>query len=211
MPGLIYGVETLLFLYIVLPKFTMCILESFRDKEGLGAIVSVFFASGVLGYIFAAVHHWVRFHWHSLEKDIFNHQPVIKELCSAGRIRLSEDDLRRLESSRETAESISLAHWYLLLTEKTKLGTDGIDHLRNQAHALGTARIASCFALVSAVLLSWRYGTPDCSLGSIACCSIMVLLGVVTILMFHNSYERVALFAQKAYDETLRKNIKQAS
>ena len=76
-PGLVYGVETLLFLFIVLPETTVSVLAKISDKDGLGAIVGVFLASGGLGYIFAAVHHWVLWHCR-FEEEVFDHRRVIK-------------------------------------------------------------------------------------------------------------------------------------
>lgn len=174
MPGLVYGVETLLFLYIVMPGFTVCIIENFHDKEGLGAIVGVFLASGGLGYIFAAVHHWV--HWH---------------LPLDGKLK-----------AREEEESNSLALWYSLLNEKHKLGTAGIEHLRSQAHALGTARIASCFALITTIIvLHWLHGTIN-----ISCWPIfgMLILSGCIIWIFHESYRRVNGFTENAFNKTLK-------
>ena len=210
MPGLVYGVETLLFLFIVMPEFTVCVLAKLSDKHALGAIVGAFLVSGALGYIFAAVHHWV--HWsccfECFDGKIFDHRPIIKKLRDK-KIPLDDEDSKRLNSSnkreaRETAESISLALWYRLLNKEHKLGTDGIDHLLNQAHALGTARIASVFALLTTIGLSMCHGTPDvCHLFPFIRYVVMLILGVVIILIFDNQYRRVALFAQKAYDETL--------
>jgi hypothetical protein len=211
MPGLVYGVETLLFLYIVLPEFAVCMVANFRDKDGLGAIVGVFLASGGLGYIFAAVHHYVQ--WHSrFDKEILNHSRIIEKLRHKEKIPFDNEDLARLDradkadkrETRKIAESLSLALWYRLLKKEHKLGTNGIDQLRNQAHALGTARIASVFALVTTIGLSMWHGIPDvCHLFPAIRYVVMLILGVGTIWMFDNSYRRVALFAQKAYDETL--------
>lgn len=184
MPGLVYGVETLLFLYIVMPKFTICILAKLIHMNALGALGGVFLVSAALGYIFAAVHHWV--HWHF---------PV------------NNDDNLEL-GARETAMSDSLALWYSLLNKKHKLGTDGINQLLNQAHALGTARIASCFALVTTIVVLncvvVLHGTINLSCWSIFRLIVMPILSICTIWIFTESYRRVDRFAENAFNKTLK-------
>jgi hypothetical protein len=208
-PGLVYGVETLLFLYIVMPGFTVCVLAKLNDKHALGAIVGAFLVSGALGYIFAAVHHWV--HWHlCFEEGIFDHRPIIKKLYAEQqyakkRIPLNKEELTRLnneEKEREMAESISLALWYRYMKEKD-LGKEQIDLLGHQAHGLGTARIASIFAILTTVWLSVQHGTPNLCLWPIIRYVLMLCLGVGTIWMFHDAYRRVARFAQETYDKNL--------
>lgn len=211
MPGLVYGVETLLFFFIVLPESTLSVLSKVNSKEALGTSVVAFFASGALGYIFASIHHFV--HWQlcfsCFEKDIFDHKNVIVKLLKArlippigfvgidGRIKQFKAE-RRPVKKREIAQSISLALWYHFEKDQ-HLGKDGIDHLGNQAHGLGTARIASFFALVTTVLLSAQYGTLNLELCPIMRYLLMLFLGVFTICIFHIGYKRVAGFAHETY------------
>lgn len=207
MPGLVYGVETLLFLFIVMPEFTVCVLAKLSDKHALGASVSAFLASsGALGYIFAAVHHRATLR---CEKRILDQREIVKKLCiPEGLIKLDHETMSQLDEdtqeARQIAESISLSNWYRLLTKKHKFGTDGIDRLKSQAHALGTARTASVFALVTTVLLSWWYGTPNLCWWPITRFFLMVLLGGAAIYIFHYNYQRVLQFAQDAFNDTLK-------
>lgn len=57
MPGLVYGVETLLLLFIVFPKWTQHLILDVVAKDGVGAALGGVLASGALGYIFATLHH----------------------------------------------------------------------------------------------------------------------------------------------------------
>jgi hypothetical protein len=205
-------VETLLFFLIVLPDPTVCFLSKvILSKDGsLGTLAGVFFASGGLGYIFATVHHCV--HWR-FEEDIFNHRPIINELNKKQLVELDEKERTQLTptnkvrmlTARETAESISLALWYSLLTDKHKLGTDAIDSLSSHAHALGTARIATVCAVVTTLGFSIShltlspYAYPIIIIPNI----LMPCLGIGIAWMFHDSYRRVALFAQKSYEMIL--------
>jgi hypothetical protein len=219
MPGLVYGVETLLFLLIVLPKPTICILSKISGKDALGASVGAFFASGALGYIFAAIHHWVLWCL-PCDKDIFDHRTVIDKLhadndklISSDFVGLKEvfgrydDSIKsgKLKKQKKIAQSISLSLWYHF-AEAKHLGKNQIDHLGNQAHGLGTARIASFFAFFTAfsiITTVWLPSHDFISFFWLTRYALLFFLGLGTIWIFDDAYRRVAAFAQETYDITL--------
>jgi hypothetical protein len=218
MPGLVYGVETLLFLYIVLPEPTVCVLSKVSEKDAFGAIVGVFLASGGLGYIFAAVHHW--FLWR-FEKGIFDHRTIIKKLRADNNKLIPSDFVGleeifkqydesvksgKVEKQKRIAQSISLALWYHFSKDQ-HLGKDGIDHLGNQAHGFGAARIASFFAFITALALVttvWLTSHEATNLEWLITRYVLLFfLGLSIIWIFDGAYRRVAGFAQETYDITL--------
>lgn len=216
MPGLLFGVETLLFLFILLPEPTLCVLSKVISKEALGTSVAAFLASGALGYIFAAIHHFV--HWLPcclrFEKDIFNHKEVIDTLLKANLISPSGFDIdKRIEQynkdektsieKRKIAESISMALWNYFAKDE-HLGKNQIDHLGNQAHGLGAARIASLFALITAILVAVFYGTLDFDWCLALRFVLTVILGCFFVCMFHKAYVRVAFLAHETYTMILQ-------
>jgi hypothetical protein len=101
LPGLVYVIETLLFLLIVLPGPTKCFLSEISGKDILGPVATVFLLSGGLGFIFAAVHHGVFWYlsfekYVTFENGILDHQEVIKKLHNLKVITLDNDSLKRI-------------------------------------------------------------------------------------------------------------------
>jgi hypothetical protein len=213
MPGLVFGVETLLLFYIAMPVEALGFLDKVGGKEAsFGTIAGIFLASGGLGYIFASIHHWIL--W-NLERRTLNHVKVIRKLTQSGKIALDMEEQDKFGNIkepkntveiREIAQSNSLALWHfhvkLKLPEK-----DHLDYLGNQAHGLGAARVASFFALLATIWLCNRYGdlkylwqTPDFV--------IMIVLGGFIFCVFLTGYWRVSRIAQRIYDRTLVDFIK---
>jgi hypothetical protein len=208
MPGLVYGVETLLFLIIALPEPTVSFLVEVSGKDAFGTIAGVFLASGALGFIFSSIHHY--FLWHC-EKDVFDHRKVIQKLYDLKKITLDKEDIEKLGvtgtlkdtlEAREIAQSLSLAVWYSHL-KPHEPGKDQLALLGNQAHGLGTARFASLFAIFTTVGLCVRYGTLKLELWPTIDYILMLSLGVFAFCVCHIGYKRVARFAQKIYDKTI--------
>jgi hypothetical protein len=67
LPGLVFGIETLLWLFIVFPGWTQSQLLSVSAKDGIALAIGSVLASGAVGYVFATVHHWC--HWHLSPAD----------------------------------------------------------------------------------------------------------------------------------------------
>lgn len=228
LPGLVFFIETLLFAYIILPAQTLCFVD--QHLTDLGSVVSAFLISGGLGYMFGAVHHFV--HWYfSCEKEIFNHQKVIKQLLKLELLELKGKGLTRLglkrqengnveylplcccknRDARMAAWTFSQSLWYHFLKSEqsgkdssANPDKDAIDKLGQQAQGLGTARIASFFALLTTfyyVYLQQHGIGLEC--GDLARCGFTVILGVVAIWMFYSGYKRVAYIAHGAYTITL--------
>jgi hypothetical protein len=207
-PGLVFFVETLLFAYIILPEQTGCFLnDHFKD---LGTAATVFLASGGLGFIFASIHHFV--HWQPcfsyFEEDIFDHRKVIKKLRDSQLIELDEMTLEKINCSHQTiAKMEALKHsqslWYELLKPR-HAGKVAIDNLGHLAQGLGAARIASVFALFSAICLM-QYVSPMYEPCAIARTLLMLFISISVIYMFHTGYRRVADLAHDQYTITLCK------
>jgi hypothetical protein len=204
MPGLVFGVETLVLLTIAFPEFAVGLLEAFSGKDAIGAIAGTFLASGALGYIFASFHHWYLWHF---EEDVFDHRQIITKLREMQKITLDEEDVMLLVGTdtlkaRERAQSISLGLWYYHLKSRQPW-KDQLEHLGNQAHGLGTARVASIFAVLTTMGLCMRYGTLKCDVGPIFSYVLMIALGGFICYVFHVGYSRVARFAHTIYGKAL--------
>jgi hypothetical protein len=193
LPGLVYGIETLLWLYIVLPDWTYSVILKTAEKDSLGVALWGVLASGAVGYVFATVHHWC--HWHlPIDEPILNHTSLINQLDAA--------ELHGRTVDRQEALVRSLARWYSAdLREATY---KKLDSLGDQAHALGTARIASFFSLATALPISAAIGTFSLTAGSIFRLALVLVLGIAAICLFHNAYRHVGIVAQGIYDRILR-------
>lgn len=205
MPGLVYSVETLLWLYIVFPVWTHELILNFAAKDGLGVALGSILTSGALGYIFATVHHWC--HWHlCIDEGILDHSNLIK----THQLITNESNEMTKKEYRKKALEISMAYWYrprkhgsyIWDTTYTKL-----DSLGDQAHALGTARVASFFAFVTVLGFCFTIGTFSPNSQSIFRFALMLLLGVGVICLFHHAYRRVGTIAQAIYDQIFKMAI----
>jgi hypothetical protein len=199
MPGLVYGIETLFWLFIVFPEWTQRLILDHAAKDLLGVALGSVLAAGALGYIFATVHH--RCHWHlSIDRGILDHSALINRLLAAGLISI-ESNAKRV--NRQEALEISLAHWYQPREHDNSIGDatyKKLDSMGDQAHALGTARVASFFAVVTALTFCFMIGTFSLNFESIVRFVLMLLLGIGVTYLFHDAYRRVGTISQAIYD-----------
>lgn len=204
LPGLVFGIETLLWLFILIPSWIAAHVLEFGGKEGLGVAIASLLASGPVGYIFATVHH--RLHWW-FDRTILDHSHLINILLQQRRLpsqvlRPDEQDLASVD--RTKGQAISLAVWYL---PKSKDGIAAVaetirklDSLGDQAHALGATRVASGFSVLTALWIVHELGTA--SMGPVPeyrFWSVLVLGSLVTWL-FDDAYRRVGRMSQDIYD-----------
>jgi hypothetical protein len=193
LPGLVYGIETLLWLYIVFPQWTHSVIFQTTAKDSLGVALWGILASGAVGYIFATVHYWC--HWHlPVDRGILDHSDLINQL------RLPE--LHGRDVDRREALMVSLARWYC--AELRETAHKRIDSLVDQTHALGTARIASFFSVVTALAICMAVGTFSLAFEPVLRFVVMLVLGIAVTCLFHAAYRHVGAVAQGIYDRIFR-------
>lgn len=208
MPGYVYIVETGLLLLIVFPCWTVQGIETLAENDSVGTALGSILVAGVVGYIFATVHHWC--HWHlCIDKEILKHTPLIERLIGTQILKEPKiDETGALEKEKKALE-ISWAYWYQLRGQAISFdGVRKIDSLGDQAHALGTTRIASFFAVVTTLVFCFAIGTYHIDGESVIRFVGMLLLGVILILLFHRGYERVGKLGQAIYDRTFEDAIR---
>lgn len=188
MPGLLYGTQTLLSLFIVFPSLTLSYLSKFGDKDPLGIVLAGIFGSGALGYFFATVHHWLNWRF---EKHILDHSPIVDRLHQKGLIPNRGHD-------RQAAEVISFALWYTRLGDDRPIG-EIVDRkltaLGDRAHGLGATRVGSFCALATTLLFCFFIGTFQPGWDPAVRFVIMLLLNIFTFCVFQRGYRRVAEIA----------------
>lgn len=202
MPGLVFGTETLLWLFIVFPDWTQQqIFPRISEKNGLGFVLGGVLMSGALGYIFATIHHVVHHYFNlKIDRGILDHSRLINRLIVEKAIPVEPNSG---VVNREEALAISTMIWCRL---KDKGHFDGdatykkFEYYGDQTHALGAARIASVFAFVTALMFCFTIGTPNITCGSSTRFVLMLALGGGVICIFHYAYRYLGTFAQDVYD-----------
>lgn len=206
MPGLVFGIETLLFVYIVFPQRTIAFITThLAGKDSLGIALGSLFASGALGYIFATAHHW--WYWkRRTDEDILNNVSIINRLIE-NKLIPPESDGKPID--REKAFVIAGAQWHGLVEPDTPYALAGIklDSIGNLAHAAGASRVASFFALLTALYASANYGAFSNDFCVIFRFLLMIGLGIALIYLFNDAFRRLGNFAQSISDRILERLI----
>jgi hypothetical protein len=202
-PGFVYIVETGILLLVVFPGWMQQCVSYLAAKDGLtGVALGSVFLAGALGYIFSEIHHWC--HWHlCIDEGILDHKPMIERLKGF----LGEPNNGSV--NKKEALEISWAYWYQLRGQAISLdGVKKIDSLGDQAHALGTARIASVFAILTTLWVCFEIGTFSTNCESTIRFLCMLALGCILTCLFHESYKRVGTLTQAIYDRIFEDAIK---
>ncbi len=141
MPGVLFVAQTAFLLWIVYPGWTEDRLRVLADAS-LGAALAGVVTSGVIGYVFAAIHHWV--HWSCrIDRGIIDHTDKIRDLRKKKLLDIANDNSKL--NSRLEAFDIMSAEWFKRNQEKTFIGnaTARAAAFSDLAHGAGTARVAS--------------------------------------------------------------------
>jgi hypothetical protein len=199
MPGFVYGLETIVGLFVLFPDWTRAQLSALAGEESLGVAIAAIFVSGALGYVFATIHHW--WHWH-VDAPVLDHRPLITRLRAR---RLIVDELGG-QLDRRQALILSMALWYDRVRDNgaIQLGADKkLTSLGDSIHGLGAARIASVFALLTVLGISACIGTFRFELGPIVRFIVVLVLTLGATVLFHKAYINVGEIAQGIYDAIL--------
>jgi len=197
MPGAVYGIETLFLLWIICPvPGQKYVLDPSGKDSLIGIVLGSVIVFSALGYIFSSIHHAC--HWLSNEEcdeidKILDHK-VIAYKISTEKVKNSLD-----------AMAISYAHWYQQMANH-KIGNAAeqkVHSLGDQAHGLGTARIASIFALPTTLAIALTSEAPICGDGSVFRIITMYLLWMYVTWTFHCGYRRVGKIAHETYKRIL--------
>ena len=171
-PGLVYGVLTFLWLFIVFPEWTNSQIRDLAAKDSIGVALAGLFASGVLGYVFATCHHLL--HWR-FDEGILDHRPLINRLRKNGQM---SNPPNNSEVTRTEALQRSFALWYQCVKNGsiTDAADKKVSSLGDQTHGLCAARVASLFALVTALLLCPAIGAINLGFIPMIRFALMIML-----------------------------------
>lgn len=205
-PGILYGIETSFFLWIVLPDWTSQVLSSALTLSSLGGVLAATLASGAIGYVFATLHHWL--HWHSpTDLNIIDHTQAIRDLRRDGVLPNRDAD----EHPRLEAFDTMTAEWSIRSTDGTPCAnaTERARAFGDLAHSAGTARVASALALLTAIttcmiVAKWTTTTP-----AVLRYIFMLLLGILLTALFHETYRRTGGMGQRFYERVLERALRE--
>jgi hypothetical protein len=226
LPGLLYAMETLVLLYIVLPDVAKDVVIKKNDDGNLVLLVTTFFASGALGFVFSSIHHCV--HWYLDSKSIDHtnfiakYQDFItKQLTKNENCKSTTNNKKKKRwlskwyqckkekhHKREEAFIQLLVLWYTRLQSEGQLA--GADKktvaLGDLAHASGTARIASFFAIMTVLLLCFYLPNVQNSINlQPVRFASSLSLGYLILLLFRDAYYRTSRYAQEVIEGILGK------
>lgn len=206
-PGLLFGVETLIMLVVVFPEWTISYLTSIKGNEGLGIALGSLLTAGGLGFLFSTIHHCC--HWRlPLDSKVIDHSSMIKCLVDLKVITL-DHEAGSSSVDRKMALDVTLALWYSRLKAGTPIGDADrkVTSLSDISHAAGTGRVASLVALVTVLIICMTAGSWSLDVEPILRFIFMLLLGVGLIVLFHETYVRTGGITQRLIDQLLKATL----
>lgn len=203
MPGIVYGVETVLLLLITCPTWIQSITSNL-GKDNLGTVLGSMLVFGGLGFIFSTIHHACHCSCNMTcdENDrILDHRLIATQLKAKGIAKHLDDEE---VADPEIAMAISYQHWH----NQMDIGHIGdstnkkVSSLGDQSHGLGTVYIASLASYLTTIMIcatelrfesvpSWRL-------------MLMVVLWFWITHLFMLGYQRLGKIAHKTYEMALK-------
>lgn len=202
-PGILFGFLTLFLVWFVLPDWTNSVLNRcvFTQGNSIAILITTLFVSGALGYLFATIHHFC--HWYlPTDNNIINHTEQIESLRKRGFIPQPSDTSANPRLEALTTVSVL---WFERLKKGTPIGNSEIRvaAFGDLCHGAGTARVASLFSLLTAIAICVYYGNWDPSVFNVFRYVVMIVIGVLIVLLFHDAYRRTGKVSQNLYDQIL--------
>lgn len=208
-PGFLFGSLMFFMLWITLPEWTASLLKRVLlvEKSSLAIIIGSIFTSGALGYLFATIHHWC--HWHlPFDRSVINHTNQIASLREKCFI-----DPRPIDAPTDTQLEALITIstlWFQRLGADSLIGNseNRVAAYGDLAHAAGTARVASFFALLMTVIICMLFGEWNPTRNHIIRYVIMVVFGCTITLLFHDAWSRTGKISQQINDRILEDALK---
>ena len=162
-PGLLFLTLTAVMSLILLPDWASRQLLQFSGRTDLGEVIVGLAASGVLGFLFASLHH--QLHWVS-GNQASDHRKWLHDAVERGLLELRDPRTgfsTGAPHDAESAWSVLSAVWYqhIEVSPRVKSATARTISLADLVHTLGTARLAVAAALLAAGWLAVRVSVPD--------------------------------------------------
>lgn len=210
-PGLLYLTQAGILLALLVPHWTLPRLSEMNSEKGIGIVLATLLASGGVGFVFSTMHH--AWHWRRRGTRM-DHSQMIKYFVKEKAVvvnQLSKDQgLKKLEGDMITKEHgwlVTTILWHERLGSEDKRIAGAEPRaiaLTDLVHSLGTARVASVVASLTAfgslLLMDLRLSLDFAdALRFVAA----VTLSVVVFIVQHQNYVRTARLARTVIDGVL--------
>jgi hypothetical protein len=193
-PVAVYALETGLFLWIILPSWTIQQLDRLQDSEWWSVAIIGIAGSGGLGFLFNTIHHWLNLHFPTLHASMA-YRELIMNLKSNG-VLVLRDSRTRLEAPLEwpnkevQAWSILSGLWHERAGKDSKIhmSNQRAESLANLVHSTGAASVAAASALVTALIVVGCAGEWGPTSESVARYLLAVFVGLSLVCLHEWSY-----------------------
>ena len=203
LPGIVFAVEVD-FYYWLLTGGILFSNFSANTESSAAKLLTLLLASGGLGFIFSAIHHFL--HWRN-ENKTMNHASMINRLVQNGILEIKDREAG-VELGREDAWIVTSALWQQRIenNDKIKAANRRTNELVDMMHLSGTACVVSVFAIVFAIIAF----LSDIKTNDLASeCFFFIRFGLFTVLsaalvgLFYKQYHRTAKVARQLIDQVL--------
>lgn len=206
LPGLLYGLQTLLFLWLLFPSWTVDKLLSVASDQALAAAIGGVLASGAAGYLISMAHH--ELHWRKRTGRI-DHRAAVKLLRDLGLLQLSQVENHTVTKcgeslTREEAFLTVAVLWHQRADNGPISGaTPKAQSLSDVAHSLGSATVAAALAVVTTIIIAKQISERSFACESVIRFSLFVVLAFLLICGAYLNYLRTARLYQRFVDAVL--------
>ena len=206
-PGLVFALEYVGLLLVLIPTWAGSHFESLKGGEGIGVAVTLFLASGAVGFVLSTIHHALQ--WRETD-SILDHRKFVRRLVERGIVEVSRTGDKAAHESfdwltRERAWAVLTALWHERAKEEKAIegATSRATALTDLAHSLGTMRVSSLLAPMAALLTLAFTTTLSRSSGDYLRFLSAVAISLGMWLLQNGGYRRAGRLAHLFIEQTL--------
>jgi len=210
-PSLSFAVQTILLLFVLIPPWVQKQIAVLISNKGIGIALAALLGSGGVGFVFSLFHH--EFHWRGPNWQWLagqNHIDLIERLRDRKLLCLLDaqnGNALALDSKPDRFEAWaifnSLWHERLETNNKIKSADPRADSLANSVHSIGTARVASFFAVILAFGITCHVSEYSSECWDIVHFISAIVIAVVLLYLHQSGYRRTGLVAQRVVEQVL--------
>lgn len=211
-PGLVFGVENIVFLLILFPSWTVDQLKSLQNDSALASVAAAVLVAGGLGFVFSTLHHAV--HWYPWFEWLaaIDHRDLLRFLIQRGILtcydsrdgsRMPVGNIARLKRLEAWTAVSALWHQRLGTCAQIREAHRRMGAFYDLTHALGTLRVA-CLAAAMSTLAVASFICEFCFQGQAILRFIIFVIIAAALLCVHQySYRTTGRITQRFVDQIL--------
>jgi hypothetical protein len=217
-PGVVFVVETVLFLWILFPSWTVSQLWELKTDSGLGLVATGALASGGFGFIFSVLHHIA--HWAVVFErlSVIDHRRFLRNLVIRADPWLNLYDLSNSnpldaeavnQLTRQQAWIIVSALWH----ERTKTSKqiegahERMGAFYDLMHSLGTLRMSCLVAVFFSLAVGAEIGVFSYQVEAIVLFTVFLIVFLFFLCVHQTSYRITGRLTQQFVEQVLTDEI----